>query len=433
MKETIEWPHANEKREEDICFTFFVAAALIGLCQFRFGPISFSPGNEMVSIARNLAEHGSYANPEAVLATGPTALSPPLYPCYLALLMKITRSTDWFYLAASLTCIVANAFTASWLPRVSRVFYGSSMPGIFGAVLWLASMILMPSWDGNLTQAGLLLFCLFTTSSLEEGKSLVRTLTAGILASLLYLSNPGTTLIIAPWIAYLVIRRKASLRQASTLSAVLFLVLFLWAGRNYLQLGTFAARTGMGISLNLSNNDCAQSSLIENASNGCDQSHQPNANISEAQLMRSMGEAAYDRKRGSDAMSWINSHPKRFSVLCIERFRDFWFPPFDEDLYYRQENLFYSPAIWLATALSIPGLALMIKRREPVSWFVLAVLIVYPAMYYVNISDVRYRYPVLWLSFLPAGYFLCQIYFRFSVRRTAKKAPARHRQPESAR
>ena len=30
-------------------------------------------------------------------------------------------------------------------------------------------------------------------------------------------------------------------------------------------------------------------------------------------------------------------------------------------------------------------------------------------MYYVVVSDMRYRYPILWLSLLPAGYFLREI------------------------
>jgi hypothetical protein len=60
--------------------------------------------------------------------------------------------------------------------------------------------------------------------------------------------------------------------------------------------------------------------------------------------------------------------------------------------------------IWLATALSIPGLIVMARRREPVILFVAAVLLIYPLAYYFVVTDVRYRYPVLWLSLLPAGY-----------------------------
>jgi hypothetical protein len=62
--------------------------------------------------------------------------------------------------------------------------------------------------------------------------------------------------------------------------------------------------------------------------------------------------------------------------------------------------------LWIVTLFSIPGLVLMAYRRERVTLFVVLVLIAFPLLYYVVISDVRYRIPVLWLSLLPAGYLL---------------------------
>ena len=52
----------------------------------------------------------------------------------------------------------------------------------------------------------------------------------------------------------------------------------------------------------------------------------------------------------------------------------------------------------------MPGLIVMARRREPVTKFVLVVLLVYPLMYYIVVSCDRYRYPILWASQLPAGY-----------------------------
>jgi hypothetical protein len=66
----------------------------------------------------------------------------------------------------------------------------------------------------------------------------------------------------------------------------------------------------------------------------------------------------------------------------------------------------YSYSIWLITALSFGGLWLMMRRRLPVAGFVAIVFLIYPAVYYLLQSSVRYRYPVLWLSLLPAGYAL---------------------------
>ena len=74
--------------------------------------------------------------------------------------------------------------------------------------------------------------------------------------------------------------------------------------------------------------------------------------------------------------------------------------------------------IWLITALSIPGLILMARRSEPATAFILLALLLYPLMYYLVVADVRYRYPVLWLSALPAEYLLSEI--RRSVFRSLK-------------
>jgi hypothetical protein len=56
--------------------------------------------------------------------------------------------------------------------------------------------------------------------------------------------------------------------------------------------------------------------------------------------------------------------------------------------------------------LSIPGLLVMMRRRNEFTMFTGFVLLVYPMMYYIVVSDVRYRLPVLWLSLLPAATFV---------------------------
>ncbi len=43
---------------------------------------------------------------------------------------------------------------------------------------------------------------------------------------------------------------------------------------------------------------------------------------------------------------------------------------------------------------------------KPARLFVAGVLLVFPLTYCAVVSDVRYRYPILWLTLLPAGYFL---------------------------
>jgi len=362
----------------------------------------------MFSEAKNMAAHREFANPFDTVVTGLTAISPPLYPLVLALLMKLLVAPSLIVRAAVLGNIVANALTAALLPRMSVVFYGDSLPGAWAAALWLAAAQLMPVWDVGYTAAGLILFCLFGARFIGRPDKAVRFgAWTGAAAGMLFLLNPASLLIDLPWIAYLIGRRNLPWAQAARYSgallAILLLIISSWALRNRHQMGALVVRTNLGMTLYASNNDCAQASLAEDMREGCYQTHHPNTSTSEAILFRTLGEVEYDRRRTVDAENWALGHPRRFGCLTAERFRYFWFPPLGE-------HEFRTGAIWLATALSIPGIFLMLKHRLPVVVFVATVQLIYPLMYYVVVSDVRYRYPVLWLSLLPAGYFIASLH-----------------------
>ncbi len=397
-----ECPSAIDKRYADVCFGLFVAGGIVGLLQLS-APISLGAGFEMVAIAKNLVEHGNFANPFWALNTGPTAANPPLYPVFLAVLIKLLRVPLLVSAAVVTGNIAANALTASLIPRISLLFYGDIIPGVVASILWLASVQLLPAWDTSYTVAGLIIFCLITPSFLEPEKKVGFSILAGVVGGLLFLLNPSSVIITLLWIAYLVSRRRARLIETAIALTILSLIIFAWAARNDRQLGAMVVRTNLGMTLYASNNDCAESSMIADELHNCYQSHHPNTSESEALLLRTLGEVKYDRMRIADVKTWVLTHPRNFGLLTLKRFREFWFPPLQE------HPAYIAGVIWLATALSIAGLFLMILRREPVTLFVLTTLFVYPLMYYVVVSDVRYRYPVLWLSLLPAGYCVRQL------------------------
>ena len=399
------------ERNANVSFFLFIAGAIAGLFQlfypFDSGPkhrIQFGDGFEMVAIARNLAEHGTFANPFVVENTGPTAVEPPLYPFLLAGLTKILKQPDFIVMVAVIGNISMNALIAAWLPRVSVLFFGQSMPGVIGGLLWLAVARLMPSWDASYTVFGLIFFCLLSASWIERKKNINRfgAAATGAMAGLLILLNPASVMVTLPWVAYLLVRRKAAIKTAAGYCCVLFATMFLivsaWAVRNYHELGAFVLRTNLGMTLYASNNDCAASSYLEDARYGCYSRHHPCVSAIEARLLRTLGEVEYDRRRIVDSGIWIAANSRRFRQLTLKRFLEFWFPP-------PEERAYMTYIIWLITAMSIPGLILMVWRREPVTLFIATGLLIYPLVYYLVVTDVRYRYPVLWLSLLPAGYF----------------------------
>jgi hypothetical protein len=390
--------------QERLSFYLFVAGGVVGFIRVYF-PVEFGFGDEMFNEAKNLAEQGAFANPFYIANTGFTAVNPPLYPLFLALVMKLLATVPSFVgMAAVVGDIVANAFVAAWLPRISFVFFGDAMPGATAAVLWLATAQLMPAWDTNYTLAGLILFCLLSARSIEKtGGAIQFGALAGVGGGFLILLNPSSAMVFLPWIVYLLVSLKVSLIQAVKYSGVLLASLVLvvspWVLRNYHRLGGLVLRTNLGMTLYASNNECAAPSLAENGRSGCYSAHHPNLNMSEARLLRALGEVEYDRRRTADAKSWVMAHPAHFLRLTAKRFREFWFPP-------PEQHDYAVYVIWLATVLAIPGLILMIKHREPVTAFMVAVQLIYPLIYYLVVSDVRYRYPVLWLSLLSAGYFV---------------------------
>jgi len=392
----------------DIAILLFLMAGFVGILQLHSHPVVWGGGLEMISIAKNVADHGAFADPFAVLGTGPTAANPPLYPLMLALLIKLLRQPGLIALAATLGSLLANAITAALLPYVSFLFFGEAISGTAASVLWIGAMQPLPAWDTSYTVVGLVTFVLLTASDAHKRTDMLRRgVLAGSVAGLLFLLNPSSGLVFLPWLLYIYVRSRTHAPHALKYCFVLLIAFCIlpvaWAARNYRELGSFVIRTNLGMTLYASNNDCAQSTMIEDELNGCYRAHHPNVSVSEAQLVRNLGEVQYDRKRMADTKSWIYSHPRRFCQLTLTRIGEFWFPPVD------QSSMFHADIISLITTLSIPGLIFMGHRREPVTPFVLGVLLLYPLIYYIVVIDVRYRYPILWLSLLPAGYCVRQL------------------------
>lgn len=385
----------------DISFYLFIGGAIAGLLQL-LRPVEFGAGYEMVAIAKSLAQHAAFANPFYIAHTGSTAVEPPLYPLFLAALIKVLKESSLVILAVAVANICVNSLIAALLPRISLLFYEDAIPGVIGGIFWVCAAQLMPSWDASYTAAGVLLFCISAGSSARRRERAVRSgASAGLMAGFLFLLNNSSILVSLPWVAYLLVRRVVPSRQrrayGSWFVVIFCLIVSVWILRNAHELGSPVLRTNLGMTLYASNNECAQASLVDDEKHRCYQTHHPNVSASEAHLLHSLGEVQYDRNRTADAWNWMIAHPLRFLQLTAMRFGQFWFPPLGQ-------HQFSTCIIWLATVLSIPGLILMVWHRQPTAMYMIAVLVVYPAMYYVVVSDIRYRYPVLWISLLSAGF-----------------------------
>jgi len=129
-------------------------------------------------------------------------------------------------------------------------------------------------------------------------------------------------------------------------------------------------------------------------------------------LVRALGEHRYNALRLHHALGWIGSHVPRFLRLTASRIMYYWLPPPHEG--------WPAYSVWIITLASIP--AFWIGRTNPASNLLAMVSIVYSCPYAFVQADLRYHYPSLWMTAVPAGYAFTRLAAR--IRRFAPLAMA---------
>jgi hypothetical protein len=397
--------------ERGIAALLFAAAFIGAMVQLAQGEgVALGKGFETVAVAESLVRNGIFADPFFSAPTGPTAHLPPLYPLLLAVLMELFGSGLGFAIAATMLNVAAQALNAALLPTLSRRLLGDPRPGIYGAALSIVLPVfeVFPAREALLSATGLLLFCLDSAAQLERpGRELWRGARLGAWAGLLILLNPALIVVVGPWLAYIAWRAGTSWNRAfrlgSSLALTAVLVCTPWTVRNYLQFGRlFLVRDNLGLELYVANHDLSKPSFAESRRAGVLRALHPNSSRKEALLLAEMGEAAYNEDRLKKAKDWIRRNPERFARLTAARVAQFWFP--------RAEDFgWYAYSLWIITALSFAGFALLVRRRAPAAVFVAAAWIFYPAVYYMHVSLLYFRYPTLWVSLISAGVVLAAV------------------------
>jgi hypothetical protein len=269
----------------------------------------------------------------------------------------------------------------------------------------LPVFLVLSGWEAMACAVGLMLFCLYSYHALCSPRyEASKAVALGIFAGGMLLLNPMSSIPVVVWIAFACRRThvRSTLRLVTVTALTSALICAPWIIRCYGRLGGFIPiRDDLGAAMYASNNDCAEFSLARNMINGCDRLTLPNLSMTEAQLVRSIGELNYNWNRLNTTKVWIEGHRGRFVALTAERILGFWYPGSSP----KGERMpMY--AIWLITSLSFAGLALAGMRRLPIFKFVASVFVLYPLPYYVVQSSARFLYPIFWLNLLCAGYFM---------------------------
>jgi len=367
---------------------------------------------ESLAVACSLADHGTFADPFYALKTGPTAHLAPAYPAFLGMLVYHFGDGPRGAFALQWCATVFMGLQLALFPWAALRMGMGYAAGFLAACLWLAAGI--PKFDlGESTPYGALLLLLACLSFPRDGgaeRGAVSVL-AGILWGISWLLNPAGILVLAAWLAWMYFSRRLSGRRVALTLLVPLAVVAPWMVRNRVALNHFVfVRDNLGLELAVSNTDCANWSFEISRSTGCFEALHPNISLPEAQKLLAVGEVEYNRRRMQEALHWIGANPKRFGELTAQRFAVFWLPSLGHFPWEQKEDVprrrFLISAL---TVASIPGLVLLWLRQRLAALWCLAWLVLFPPVYYVTQYIERYRNPILWVTFLPAAYFLVEV------------------------
>jgi len=380
----------------------FAIAFILRLSTVYTGPYSHSRvlrGHEPQAVAESLVRTGQFANPFRIMPTGPTAHLAPFQPLLLASLIAIFPGDANYETAKQILSSAAASLQYALLPLAAVALGLSRATGITAAVLAIMTFEFLPrnvqpietqgTWEAS--YAGLALVLL--TIAYKKSRPAVFGLACGL--TILVISSAA--LLAAVWLA---------MRKKKLAALVAVLTLLPWTARNMLVMGSpIWGRDNLGLELDVANNDCAAPKFTVNRHSGCFEARHPNTNPAEAAKVIEEGEVAYNSRKLREAVTWMSQNPARFASLTAERIRLFWFPEIGSSL------------LTLITLLGFAGAAVLFKQNREAFWNLAIPLIVYPPVYYLTQNFPRYRYPILWISFLLAGYAVIQMMDRLSSRR----------------
>jgi 4-amino-4-deoxy-L-arabinose transferase-like glycosyltransferase len=364
-------------------------ADLVGLVPFL---------NETGNIAYSLAAGHGFSSPYWQ-ETGPTAWLTPVYPALVAGVFRVfgIHTPHSFFAIVFLNILFSAAACVPLFYIGKRV--GSLAVGAGAAWLWaiFPNAIIIPYewvWDTSLA-ALLMATILWATLELADSASVRAWCGYGLLWGLALMTNPslGSMLpVLLGWVAYRAFQ-PGRLRLSHPLLACGIAVLCCvpWTVRNYLAFHRFIPlRSNFAFELWLGNNEQfdEQSQVV------------PAADPERAEMRNyiHMGETAFMQDKWGKAIAFLETHPRLEIILCGRRFVATWTGMEKPIEGFRDADSPLLRLVLISNTLAaiggFCGIVVLFQKREPYAFPLAAGPIVFPVIYYVTHTSLRYRHPI---------------------------------------
>jgi 4-amino-4-deoxy-L-arabinose transferase-like glycosyltransferase len=349
-------------------------------------------------IAYSLATGKGFSSPFQK-DTGPTAWLAPAYPVLLAGIFKLfgVYSLQSFYVAVFSNILFSTATCAP-------IYYaGRRVAGLAAActAAWFWALfpnaILLPFewiWDTSVS-ALLAAMLVWMTIEVSESARLRDWCMYGALWGIAALTNPALTLPFPLLFGWAVLRcgrlNKRKLMQPLLSLAIAALCCLPWTIRNYVRFhALIPMRSNFAFELYVGNNE-----------NYADENRfRPGAVTQDREILRyfRMGETAFMEAEQRKALAFILAHPRTEIRLIGLRSVDFWMGSSTPLATFREAHLLLLRFVlfcnYLAPIGTLMGAIVLILRKNAFRFPLVSFAAVYPVLYYVTHTSLRYRHPI---------------------------------------
>jgi hypothetical protein len=360
------------------------------------GAVSFR--TETGHIAYSLATGKGFASPFQ-RDSGPTAWLTPVYPLLIAGIFKVfgiyTRASFFAAISLNIVCSVATCVPIFYAgKRVANL-------GVASGAAWLWALfpnaVIIPFewiWDTSLTTL-LAAILLWATLELAESDRWRDWSGYGLLWGLSLMTNPALAAVFPLLLGWLVYRRRHEGVSHLTKPAIAVVLTLLccvpWTVRNYLVFHRFIPfRSNLSYELYIGNNENYDELRIG----------LPAAITQDLETLRylRMGETAFMDEEKRKALQFMKSHPRMEMRLFAWRFVDFWMGVPDPWRTFVEADSWLIRVILLGDLVSslgaLLGVAALFLRRNTYAMPLAAFPLLFPILYYVTHTSLRYRHPI---------------------------------------
>ncbi len=391
-------------------------------------------GYELGRVARAIAFGEGFSSPLRSTISGPTAWFTPIFPYFVAGIFKLwgVYSNASHAILATFNCAFAS-LTILPIYGIARRSFGPAVAvGASWTWAFLPAAVFFPIiWDWDTSLAALLFATIFWATLAMRGKrSLASWAAYGALCAFGVLVNPSLLAplpFLAGWLIYEVRKELAPWIPQFTLAILVFgLALVPWTVRNERVFHRMIVlRSNFGLELWLGNNSEVGDSWTP--------WRHPNDSPVELERYQRLGEIAYMAEKQHEAFQFMRTHPAYTANLIFRRFVENWLAISDSPVDSWTSGTLLTRSFLLQNCalsiLALLGALSAFRIRHPHALPYSLVLLVFPLIFYLTHSSLRYRFPMdplmAVLAMSASCHLVSRVQLRFSKRaKTAAPLPS---------